>query len=143
METTIKFLEYAAGNRMLQLVLIAVVCDTILGVLRAVREHKFNSTLGIDGAIRKIAMIFSLFFMLLIDKVIQVNLIAFIPETVRGYIGLTTVGVAEFFALLYIAYEVVSILKNMTLCGLPVQKVWNKVRELLGKYTDEMPKIEK
>ena len=29
------------------------------------------------------------------------------------YLGLDTVGVAEFFALLYIAYEVVSIFKNM------------------------------
>lgn len=50
-----------------------------------------------------------------------------------------TVGVAEFFALLYIAYEVVSIFKNMALCGLPVKKVWEKVREFLAKYTDELP----
>ena len=52
---------------------------------------------------------------------------------------LDTVGVAEFFALLYIAYEVVSIFKNMALCGLPVKKVWEKVREFLAKYTDELP----
>ena len=37
----------------------------------------------------------------------------FIPEQARTYLGLDTVGVAEFFALLYIAYEVVSIFKNM------------------------------
>ena len=48
-------------------------------------------------------------------------------------------GVAEFFALLYIAYEVVSIFKNMALCGLPVKKVWATVRAFLGKYTDELP----
>ena len=40
---------------------------------------------------------------------------------------------------LYIAYEVVSIFKNMALCGLPVKKVWEKVREFLAKYTDELP----
>lgn len=57
----------------------------------------------------------------------------------RTYLGLDTVGVAEFFALLYIAYEVVSIFKNMALCGLPVKKVWEKVREFLAKYTDELP----
>lgn len=62
-----------------------------------------------------------------------------IPEQVRTYLGLDTVGVAEFFALLYIAYEVVSIFKNMALCGLPVKKVWEKVREFLAKYTDELP----
>ena len=35
--------------------------------------------------------------------------------------------------------EVVSIFKNMALCGLPVKKVWEKVREFLAKYTDELP----
>ena len=27
----------------------------------------------------------------------------------------------------------------MALCGLPVKKVWEKVREFLAKYTDELP----
>lgn len=67
------------------------------------------------------------------------GVIGFIPEQARTYLGLDTVGVAEFFALLYIAYEVVSIFKNMALCGLPVKKVWEKVREFLAKYTDELP----
>lgn len=29
--------------------------------------------------------------------------------------------------------------KAMALCGLPVKKVWEKVREFLAKYTDELP----
>ena len=102
-------------------------------------KKKFNSCAGIDGAIRKVGMLISLVFMLAIDVLIKINLIGFIPEQVRTYLGLDTVGVAEFFALLYIAYEVVSIFKNMALCGLPVKKVWEKVREFLAKYTDELP----
>lgn len=98
-----------------------------------------NSCAGIDGAIRKVGMLISLVFMLAIDVLIKINLIGFIPEQARTYLGLDTVGVAEFFALLYIAYEVVSIFKNMALCGLPVKKVWEKVREFLAKYTDELP----
>lgn len=139
MEIIIKVFETAAHNVLLQLVVIAVVCDTIFGVLRAIREKKFNSNFGIDGAIRKIAMVISLVFMIVADAVIKVNLIGFVPEGVRGVIGIETVGLAEFFALLYISYEVISILKNMTLCGLPVKKIWIKVKSLLGKYTDEMP----
>ena len=50
-----------------------------------------------------------------------------------------TVGTMEFFALLYIAYEIVSILKNMSLCGLPVKKVWRTVKKALSKYTNELP----
>lgn len=137
--TLTQFIDAAAHNRVIQLVVLAIVCDTIFGVLRAVKEKKFNSCAGIDGAIRKVGMLISLVFMLAIDVLVKVNLIAFIPESVRTYLGLTTVGVAEFFSLLYIAYEVVSILKNMTLCGLPIKGIWEKVRAFLTKYTQELP----
>lgn len=134
-----EFIDTAAHNMVIELVVLAIVFDTIFGVLRAVKEKKFNSCAGIDGAIRKVGMLISLVFMLAIDMLIKVNLIGFIPETVRSKLGLESVGVAEFFALLYIAYEVVSIFKNMALCGLPVKKVWAAVRAFLGKYTDELP----
>lgn len=137
--TITRFIDAAAQNRAIQLVVLAIVFDTIFGVLRAVKEKKFNSCAGIDGAIRKVGMLISLVFMLAINVLVKVNLIAFIPESVRTYLGLTTVGVAEFFSLLYIAYEVVSILKNMTLCGLPIKGIWEKVRAFLTKYTEELP----
>ena len=38
------------------LLLYAVLMDTFLGVLRAVKEHKFNSCVGIDGAIGKVVL---------------------------------------------------------------------------------------
>ena len=134
-----EFINIAARNRIIELVVLAIVFDTIFGVLRAAKEKKFNSCAGIDGAIRKVAMLISLVFMLAVDMLVKVNLIGFIPSAVRDKIGLTNVGVAEFFALLYMAYEAVSIFKNMALCGLPVKKVWQKVRGFLGKYTDELP----
>lgn len=137
--TVMEFIDTAAHNKLIELVVLAIVFDTIFGVLRAIREKQFNSCAGIDGAIRKVGMLISLVFMLAIDQLIKVNLIGFIPESARNYLGLTSVGVAEFFALLYIAYEVVSILKNMALCGLPVKKIWEKIREFLSNYTDELP----
>ena len=45
----------------------------------------------------------------------------------------------QFFEILFLTYEVVSILKNMVLCGLPVKKVWLYVKMFLSKYTDELP----
>lgn len=140
--TVMEFINTAAHNKLIELVVLAIVFDTIFGVLRAIREKRFNSCAGIDGAIRKVGMLISLVLMLAIDQLIKVNLIGFIPETVRTQLGLDTVGVAEFFALLYIAYEVVSILKNMALCGLPVKKIWEKIREFLSNYTEELPDTE-
>ena len=139
MEKIFEIINAAAANPMLQLVVLAIVFDTIFGVFRAIKEHKFNSCVGIDGAIRKISMVISLVFLLIADQIIAVNLIAFVPETIRSYIGLDAVGLTGFFSLLYIAYEIVSILKNMTLCGLPVRIIWDKLKAILGKYTAELP----
>lgn len=139
MEKIFEIINAAAANPMLQLVVLVIVFDIIFGVIRAIKEHKFNSCVGIDGAIRKISMIISLVFLLIADQIIAVNLIAFVPETVRSYIGLDAVGLTGFFSLLYIAYEIVSILKNMTLCGLPVRIIWDKLKAILGKYTTELP----
>lgn len=139
-----KLVEALVGNVVIRLVSIAIVMDTIFGAMRAVREHRFNSCVGIDGAIRKIAMVVSLVFLQVIDLLIRVNLIGFIPEEVRAYFpaSIAVIGLAEFFGLLYLCYEAVSVLKNMALCGLPVKKLWEAVRTFLGKYTEELPDTE-
>lgn len=131
--------NHATHNTLLILVVLAVICDTCFGIIRAIKEKKFNSNFGIDGALRKIAMLLSLVFLVIVDAVIHVNLIGFIPMDARTALGLETVGVAEFFSILYLAYEVVSILKNMVLCGLPVKSIWSAVKKFLGKYTTELP----
>lgn len=128
-------------NIVFKLVLIAVVMDTIFGAGRAIKYHKFNSSVGIDGAIRKISMLLSLVFLFVVDKMTHLNLIGFIPDEVLSYLpeSISIIGLLEFFGLLYLCYEAVSILKNMTLCGLPVKKLWETVQGFLGKYTEELP----
>lgn len=122
-----------------ELVILAIVMDTVFGVFRAIKERKFNSSVGINGAVRKVAMIVSTLFLAVVDCIVSINLIGFIPEALRQYMPFQTVGTREFFGLLFLCYETVSILKNMVLCGLPVKKVWLTVKNLLGKYTDELP----
>lgn len=138
--TTLKMIFMsAAHDRILRLVVLTIICDTVFGILRAFKEHKFNSGVGINGAIRKVGMLLSLLFLAVFDTLIQINLIGLIPENVRLAIGVEFVGTMRFFGLLYIAYEMVSILKHMSLCGLPVKKVWITVYDFLHKYTDELP----
>ena len=132
-----------ANNIIIQIVIIAVVMDTVFGIIRAVKERMFNSCFGIDGAIRKISMIVSIVLLGCVDVLIHINLIGFLPTGVKDWlsvnIGINMIGIAEFFGILYLVYEIVSILKNMALCGLPVRGVWLKVRNFLRKYTDELP----
>lgn len=128
----------AAHDKLLQLVIIAIITDTIFGILRAIKDRNFNSCFGINGAIRKCAMILSIILLVIVDYITQFNLIGFLPEEVRQFFG-ESIGIAGFFEILFLTYEVVSILKNMGLCGLPVKKIWSYVRTFLSKYTDELP----
>ena len=120
--------------------LYAVILDTVLGVLRALKEHKFNSSAGIDGAIRKVAMMFSVVFLILVDSLVDMNFLFMIPEEYLQYLGIEKLGICELFCLLFILYEAVSILKNMTLCGLPVPaRIKYFIQKFLDNMTEELP----
>lgn len=129
-------------HHIILLVVWLILADTFFGCLRAIKQGKFNSCVGIDGAIRKVAMIGCLLFLIVVDTAVHINLMAFIPEETLAVLGINTVGTTEFFGILFVGYESISILKNMALCGLPVKKVEESLRAFLGKYTDEMPDAE-
>lgn len=129
------FIALIGSNSLIKLLLLAVVLDTILGVGRAIKYHRFNSSVGIDGAIRKVMMLVSAGVLMLADLIIHINLVGFIDEQYLQVIGLEKVGMCELFCLLFIVYEAVSILKNMLLCGLPIPR---RIREWLLKFLDDM-----
>lgn len=129
-----------ASNSFVKILLIAVALDTILGVLRAIKEHKFNSCVGIDGAIRKAGMLLSVCFLMATDVIMHINVLSMIPEEYVQLLGIDKMGICEFFSLLFILYELVSILKNMTLCGLPVPtKIKRWIQKFLDDMTEELP----
>ena len=73
----------AVHNKLIQLVIIAIVIDTIFGVLRAIKEHNLNSCFGINGAIRKCGMIISIMLLVVVDYITGFNMIGFLPDEVR------------------------------------------------------------
>ena len=128
------------SNSFFKILLLAVTLDTILGLLRAIKEHKFNSCVGIDGAIRKAAMVLSVLLLMATDVIMHINILFMVPEQYIKILGIDKLGVCEFFCLLFILYELVSILKNMTLCGLPVPSKAKKwVQKFLEDMTEELP----
>lgn len=136
-----KIITLLSSNSFVKILLIAVALDTILGVLRAIKEHKFNSCVGIDGAIRKAGMLLSVCFLMATDVIMHINVLSMVPEEYVQILGIDKMGICEFFSLLFILYELVSILKNMTLCGLPVPtKIKKWIQKFLDDMTEEIPK---
>ncbi len=136
-----KIITLLSSNSFVKILLIAVALDTILGILRAIKEHKFNSCVGIDGAIRKAGMLLSVGFLMATDVIMHINVLSMVPEEYVQILGIDKMGICEFFSLLFILYELVSILKNMTLCGLPVPtKIKKWIQKFLDDMTEELPK---
>lgn len=137
-------LKLLTSNSFFRTLIIGVMLDTILGLLRAAKDRELNSSFGIDGGIRKVAMLASVGFLMLVDVVMHVNILFMVPEQYITVLGIKKLGICEFFCLLFILYEVLSILKNMTLCGLPVpKKLKEHIKEALSDMTDEMPQESK
>lgn len=133
------FIHSIAGNLVIEGLLLFLILDTFLGSIRAWKEHKWNSTVGINGMLRKIAMIGCIFFLAIFDKIFNLNLLFMVPEKVMEFIKLERVATCELFGLMFILYEITSVLKNMVLCGLPVpKKIQDKVEHLLEEMTTEL-----
>ncbi len=89
-------------------VVLAIAMDTFLGCLRAAKFHKWNSSVGIDGGIRKAGMPVSVFFLVLVDMLLHFNALGLCGSEMQGALaraGITNLGVAEFFCIVYVMYE--------------------------------------
>lgn len=139
-----RYFYFLIENNLIKVLLICIALDTIFGVLRAIKEKKTNSGIGINGIIRKAGMVISIIFFALIDFILEFNLIAFIPETIREFINIKSIGIADLFNILYIVFEILSIFKNMIKCKLPIpRKLQAWLEKILNEFTTELKEEEK
>lgn len=133
------FINNIGSNPIVRLFLIFLLLDILLGSIRAIKERNWNSTVGINGMLRKAGMVVSILCLSLADGVMNFNLLGFIPETVLQAMSLQRAGLCEMFGIMFILYEATSILKNMARIDMPVSKRLNKkIQEWLKKMTTEL-----
>lgn len=124
-------------NKLIILFLYAVIIDVFFGILRSIKQKKINSNIGISGCIRKAAMIATVVFLFFVDRIININFLFIIPEEWLKFVGTEKVGLSELFAIFYMLFEILSILKNMSLLGIPVPKVSKYLEDKLKYFTNE------
>lgn len=139
----IEFLQSIINQTGVQILIVVIALDTIFGILRAIKEKSINSTIGIDGIIRKVGMLISILFLSLIDTIVSINFIGFLPEELKTFLHLEKIGITDLFNALFIIFEALSILKNMILCKLPIPKKLQEFFEKIMKdFTGEIKKKE-
>lgn len=134
----IRLMGVLVNNIFVDLLFVAVCADMVFGTLRAAKYRCWNSAVGIDGAIRKAGMVASVLLFTLMDMLLRVDLLHWLPAEVRNIMdtmGVVKMGITELFCLLFILYEATSVLKNMLLCGIPVPV---GIREKLAVWLDSM-----
>ena len=134
-----EFLLNIFNNASIKVLSIFIILDTIFGILRACKYKKINSAIGIDGIIRKAGMVLSIFFFLIVDYIVKIDLICFIPETIKEVINIENVGIGDLFSIIFIVFEFLSVLKNMVLCKIPIpKKLQIFLNKLLKEFTEEI-----
>lgn len=134
-----EYYEIMVRNKGVQLLIIFIVLDVIFGVLRAIKEGKLNSTIGIDGIIRKVGMIITICVCILVDIIVSLDLVGFIPVNIKEVLSIPKIGVSVIFNILYIIFEILSIFKNMYKCKLPLpKKLKIYLEKLLKEFTSEV-----
>ena len=133
------FLRQLLDNSEVKVLIIFIILDTIFGILRAIKNKKVNSAIGIDGLIRKAGMLLSIFFFEMVDFIIQIDFLFFLPQELKQSLSLETVGLGNLFCILFIVFELLSVLKNMVLCKIPIpKKLQNFLNKLLKEFTEEI-----
>lgn len=127
------------NNIIFNILIITVVLDVFLGSIRALKYKTWNSTFGINGILRKTSMIGSSVFLIILDSILNIDLLFFIPNNILEVLKLNKVGIFELFGIMFILYEITSILKNMVLCGLPIpNRIRKMIQRILSELTEEL-----
>lgn len=136
-----EFVQAVTGNIFVRLLAVVICADMIFGSLRAARFRCWNSAVGIDGGIRKVGMVAGMLLLSVTDLLVPLNLIGWVQEDIAQVLrtaGILKIGVTELFCMLFILYELTSVLKNMLLCGMPIPAVIRrKAAQWLTDMTEE------
>lgn len=133
-----EIIKMISDSKSVKILSVCIILDVIFGILRALKEKKINSCIGIDGIIRKVGMILSIAFCFVIDYISHFNLIGFLPDSLTESLHLGQCGLAFIFNSLYIVFEGLSILKNMIKCKMPIpKKLQEYLEKLLYEFTNE------
>lgn len=143
----IRLMYCVAGNIFVRILFLTICADMIFGSLRAAKERKWNSAIGIDGGIRKVAMVACVLMLTVVDMIMSVNVLGWLPmeyQEALGNAGIVKLAICELWSLLFICYELTSVLKNLLLCGVPIPAgLRKKLTKWLDKMTDETNALSK
>ncbi|MGL4338442.1 MAG: phage holin family protein [Turicibacter sp.] len=127
--------------KILMLMALLVMIDFMTGYTRAYMKRELNSSVGLDGLIRKGMICFAMMGFIVFDYIASFNLISMLPEAVREWLQSSDViqmGLSDIMGIGIILQEMTSILENLHQLGLPLPRfVTYRIQRIKESYLNE------
>ena len=105
------------------LVAFLMICDILSGIFKAIAQRRgINSTVGTNGLIRKAGVLLALLVFIVVDSLVELNFISFIPNEVLDVFKLqqTCIGLSHVMLGFFGLFELVSLFENLGEVGVPL-----------------------
>ena len=116
------------------LVVFLMICDILSGIFKAIAQKRgINSTIGTNGLIRKAGVLLALLVFIVVDSLVELNFISFIPNEVLDVFKLqqTCIGLSHVMLGFFGLFELVSLFENLGEVGVPLPNIIMKSVERL------------
>ena len=127
--------------RILMIVVLLVIVDFFTGYVKAYLKCQLNSSVGLDGLIRKAMILFSMLVFKLLDEMLGFNLLNLLPSEGMLFfceMGVENVGLMEILGGGVVLQEGTSILENLHELGVPIPTVLaRRIERIKVVFLDE------
>ena len=116
------------------LIVFLMICDILGGIFKAIAKKRgINSTIGTNGLIRKAGVLLALLVFIVVDSLVELNFISFIPNEVLDVFKLqqTCIGLSHVMLGFFGLFELVSLFENLGEVGVPLPQFLMKSIERL------------
>lgn len=123
----------------LTIVAFLMIADVVSGIFKAIFQKRgVNSTVGINGLIRKAGVLLALLVFIIIDSFINLNFIALVPNELLAIFNLenTQVGLSHIMLVFFGLFELTSLFENLGEIGVPIPSFIIKFVEKLKNTID-------
>ena len=125
----LEFLNYVVPVPFVCALALLITLDYVTGYVDAWLRKVVDSTIGIDGLIRKGSIIFAAIGFITFDAITGFDVMSFLPSEFEEYtsiIGITQIGLAEVLIFRFCLNELTSIFENLNKLGVPLPKFITK-----------------
>ena len=105
------------------LVVFLMICDILSGIFKAIAQKRgINSTVGTNGLIRKAGVLLALLVFIVMDSLIELNFISFIPNEVLEVLKLqqSNIGLSHVMLGFFGLFALGSLFENLGEVGVPL-----------------------